>query len=214
VVRIWQSLDLVATVALALAVGVLGMLDVADGPILSGATLATLGVLAAGTLRSRSQIGGLVELTRQHLVDPPAADRLLHSSTSGVDADLAGATEIDIIGVTLNRTVRNHATALAECLRRGGTVRVAVIEPFGAVLGEAARRSTAPGAADVFAHRLRPTLDLLDELAGLGRLEVRLLDFVPAVGLLAIDATSSTGSGPPAARASLCQNDSFSTLGG
>jgi hypothetical protein len=185
--RIWRSVDLVATLAISLTVGVLGMLDLAGGPLLSGATLATLAALAAGALHSRLQLGGLIELTRQRLIEKPPADRLLHSSTSGADADLSQATAIDIAGVTLNRTVRNHAGALAQCLRRGGTVRVAVIDPHGEVLGEAARRSTTPDAAEIFANRLRPTLDLLDGLAGLGRLEVRLLDFVPAFGILAAD---------------------------
>lgn len=194
--RIWQSLDLVATLAISLTIGALGMLNLAEGPVLSGATLATLGVLAAGALHSRFQLGGLLELTRRYLAETPPADRLLHSSTSGIDANLADATEIDIIGVTLNRTVRNHAAALGQCLRRGGSVRVAVIDPHGEVLGEAARRSTAPDATDIFAHRLRPTLDLLEELAatpGRGRVEVRLLDFVPAVGLLAVNGRRSDG---------------------
>jgi hypothetical protein len=189
-VRIWQSLDLVATLTISLILGTLGMLNVADGPVLAGATLATLCVLAAGAVHSRLQIGGLLELTRRHLVDTPPADRLLHTSTSGIEADLTDASEIDIIGVTLNRTVRNQAAMLGQCLRRGGTVRVAVIDPGGEVLSEAARRSTTPEAADIFAHRLRPTLDLLDELAataGRGRIEVRLLDFVPAFGVLAVD---------------------------
>lgn len=194
--RIWQSLDLVATLAISLTIGALGMLNLADGPVLSGAILATLGVLAAGALHSRLQLGGLLELTRRYLAETPPADRLLHSSTSGIDANLADATEIDIIGVTLNRTVRNHAAALGQCLRRGGSVRVAVIDPHGEVLGEAARRSTAPDATDIFAHRLRPTLDLLEELAatpGRGRVEVRLLDFVPAVGLLAVNGRRPDG---------------------
>jgi hypothetical protein len=185
VARIWQSFDLIATLAVALAVGVLGMLGLAGGPLLSGATLATLAALAAGSLHSRLQMRGLLELTRRHLVDRPPADRLLHPSASGADADLSQATEIDIVGVTLNRTVRNHAAALGECLRRGGTVRIAVIDPHGEVLAEAARRSSNPGAADVFANRLRPTLDLLDRMPG--RIEVRLLDFVPAFGILAVD---------------------------
>jgi hypothetical protein len=185
--RIWRSFDLVATLAVSLTVGLLGMFNLATGPLLSGATLATLAVLAAGALHSRHQMGGLIELTRQRLIEMPPADRLLHPSTSAADADLSHARRIDIVGVTLNRTVRNHAGALAQCLRRGGTVRVAIIDPRGEVLGEAARRSTTPDAAEIFANRLRPTLDLLDSLAGLGALEVRLLDFVPAFGILAAD---------------------------
>jgi hypothetical protein len=188
--RFWKSADLVATLAVSLTVGVLGMLNLAGGPLLAGATLATLSALAAGSLRSRLQMRGLLELTRQHLVESPPADRLLHPSASSAEIDLSQATEIDIVGVTLNRTVRTHAADLAHCLRRGGTVRIALIDPHGGAPAEAARRSTSPGAADVFTNRLRPTLDLLDSLTGQllsGRLEVRLLDFVPAFGLVAVD---------------------------
>ncbi|MEU8661441.1 DUF5919 domain-containing protein [Actinoplanes philippinensis] len=138
----------------------------------------------------------LADLTRRRLAEPPAADRLLTTSTAGVDVDLTGAIDIGIIGVTLNRTVRNHAARLRECVRRGGTVRVAVIDPDGAVIQEAARRSGMPGAVEIFAHRLQPTLDLLAGLAaadGPGRVEVRLLDFVPAVGILAVDAGRAHG---------------------
>ena len=41
--RIRQSLDLIATLAVSLAVGTLGMLNLTDGPIVSGAILVTLG---------------------------------------------------------------------------------------------------------------------------------------------------------------------------
>ena len=58
--RIWQSLDLVATVVVSLAVGTLGMLNLTDGPIVSGAILATLGILAAGTLHAHYRMDELL----------------------------------------------------------------------------------------------------------------------------------------------------------
>jgi hypothetical protein len=147
-----------------------------------------------GSLATRSQMhavsAGLAGLAA------PSTDRLLAVSASGADADLGAARDIGIIGVTLNRTVRNQMTALQQCVRRGGTVRVAVIDPAGDVTAEAARRSTAPGSPEVFVHRLRPTLDLLARLAatpGPGRVEIRLLDFVPAFGLLMVDGTGPDG---------------------
>lgn len=192
--RIWRSLDLLLAVVLSLIIGVLGMADLAGNALVSGATLATLGVLASGALAARGQMRDLTRsnaelaaLTRHYLAETPPADRLLSTSTSGLDVDLTGATDIGIIGVTLSRTIRNHAVVLRECLRRGGTVRIAVIDPRSDVVDEAARRSTSPEAAGIFAHRLRPTLDLLGDLATAGRLEIRLLDFVPAYGLLAVD---------------------------
>ena len=192
--RIWRSLDILLTVAVAFSVGTLGILNVASTSVLAGATLATLGVLATGSLTTRAQMRsvstGLAGLAA------PSADRLLSVSTSGADADLSAARDIAIVGVTLNRTVRNQMTALQQCVRRGGTVRIAVIDPAGDVTAEAARRSTVPGSPDVFVHRLRPTLDLLARLAALpgpGRVEIRLLDFVPAVGLLVVDGRTPGG---------------------
>src|SRR4051794_22948392 len=183
--RIWRSLDVVIMAVVAMVVGVLGMLDMANGPILAGATLATLGVVAMGMLTGRMQLQSLIEMARR-LADRPSADRVLSASTSAVDVDLSGADDIGIIGVTLNRTVRNHVADLRRCLVRGGRVRIAVIDPDGAVTAEAARRCTAES-AEIFRHRVRPTFDLLATLTDAGRLEGRRLDFVPAFGLLTVD---------------------------
>jgi hypothetical protein len=201
--RIWRHLDLYLTALVSGVVGVLGMLDLAGSGVVTAATLATLGVVAAATVTSRLQMSRLnattselATLARQGLDGAPTADRLLSVSRSGIDTGLGTPAEIAISGVTLSRTLRNHLTELRACLQRGGVVRIAVIDPAGGVLAEAARRSTIPDSPEIFAHRLRPTVDLLQELAATalpGRLEVRLLDFVPAVGLLMIDPAEAHG---------------------
>jgi hypothetical protein len=201
--RIWRFLDLITTLAVALTVGVLGMLNLVSTPVLAGATLTTLGVVAMGTLTARLQMQSLAgtsaelaELTRHHLTDSPSIDRVLTVSASAAGVDLSDAGDIGIIGVTLNCTLRSNLLAFQKCLRRGGTLRVAVIDPSGEVTAEAARRSAMPGAGKVFVRRLRPTLDLLAvlaETAGPGRVEVRLLDFVPAYGLLMVDGRQPYG---------------------
>jgi hypothetical protein len=197
----FRALDLVLTIAVALAVGVLGALDVVGPGVTGGATLTTLGLLAVSSLHGRSTLGALTrsvtELGR-NLTDRAGADRLLAPSTSGVDLDLAAAGDIRALGVTLARTIRNHHGALGQRLDAGATVRIALIAPRAATVAEAARRSTIADSPAIFEHRLRPTLDLLDDLAeraaaGPGDLQVRLLDFVPAFGLVAIDADSAHG---------------------
>jgi len=197
-----RHLDLVATVLLALAVGVLGAFDVVGPAITGGATLTTLGLLAASSLNGRSQLQTLTttctELSRQHLNGRCTADRLLSVSTSGVGLELSEANDIRIIGVTLARTIRNHHVMLQRRLEAGAAVRIALIEPGGGTVEEAARRSTIPGRPEIFEHRLLPTIDLLRELAVAaaghpGRLEIRLLGFVPAVGMIAVDADKPHG---------------------
>jgi hypothetical protein len=196
-----RALDLVLTITVALAVGVLGAFDVVGPAVTGGATLTTLGLLAISSLHGRSSLGELsrtvAELGRG-LGDRTSADRLLAPSTSGVDLDLSGAGDIRALGVTLARTLRNHYAALQQRLDAGATVRIALIAPDAETIAEAARRSTIAGRPAIFEHRLRPTLDLLDDLAehaarGPGELQVRLLDFVPAFGLVAIDAETPHG---------------------
>lgn len=189
--RFWRHLDLHLTLLIALTVAVLGVTDVVDAGVLAGATLATLGLVAAGTLRVRLQ---LADVAAALAAGRPSADRLLTSSTSGADIDLAGATDIRLAGVTLSRTLRNQLPGLRDCLRRGGTVRVAVIGEQ--AIAEAARRSAVPDAPEIFTHRLAASLDLLAALAaeaGPGRLQVRRLDFVPGHGLVVIDPAGPAG---------------------
>jgi hypothetical protein len=190
-----RQLDLLVTVAAAVTIGVLGAFDVVGPAVTGGATLTTLGLLAVGSLQGRAALTGLTR-TITHLGrglgERATADRLLVPSTSGVDLDLRTAADIRIVGVTLGRTLRNQYAALLQRLADGATVSIALIAPQPATIAEAARRSTIEAGPEIFEHRLRPTLDLLHDLAeraaaGPGRLEVRMLDFVPAFGLIAID---------------------------
>lgn len=190
-----RSFDLALTIAVALAVGVLGALDLVSPAATGGATLATLGLLAMSSLRTHSSLAALnrsVHELDRTVTGTTSADDLLHSSTSGGHLDLGAAADISLLGVTLARTVRNHYATLARRLDAGARVRIALIAPHPATLAEAARRSTMADDPKIFEHRLRPTMDLLGDLAehaaaGPGRLEVRRLDFVPAFGLVALD---------------------------
>lgn len=188
-----RQLDLVLTVAVAVAVGLLGAFDIVGPTVIGGATLTTLGLLALSSLHGRAAVQSLARSVTE-LGDRASADRLLTPSTPGADLDLGSADDIRMAGVTLARTIRNHYGELRDRLAAGATVRVVLIAPQPDTVAEAARRSALPGRPEVFEHRLRPTLDLLDSLAsGPGRLEVRLLDFVPAFGLIATDADTAAG---------------------
>jgi hypothetical protein len=192
-----RHLDLLVTVLVALTVGTLGVFDVVGPAVVAGATLSTLGLIAVGSLHSRLQqrslaasIAALSAVTYEHMRGETRAGRLLSPSTSGAGVALAQATDIRIMGVTLARTVRTNFDTLQRRLREGASVRIALIEPRADVIAEAARRNTMPDAPEIFAHRLQPTFDLLRQLEAScdhPRLEVRLLGFVPAFGLIGVD---------------------------
>ncbi|SCG51015.1 hypothetical protein [Micromonospora halophytica] len=198
-----NHLDTAVTVALALTIGVLGVLDVVNAATVAAATLATLALLATTLAGERRQLGRVVRLLdrtarmMRHL-PAQAGGALLRASTSGADVDLTDADDIAMVGVTLGRTLRNRADQIDRRLAAGARVRITLIDPATSAPAEAARRATLPDDRDIFVNRVRPTLDLLRELAltdrpGGGRLEVRLLPFVPASGMILLDAGDDTG---------------------
>lgn len=126
-------------------------------------------------LRGRTQLATLAG----------TVDRLADLTRQQLD----GAADVRLVGVTMSRTLRNQLHALEQRLAAGATVRIAVIDPNPGTLAEAARRCTLPDSPAVFQKRLEPTMGLLRQLADRspGRFHVRLLAFVPAVGLILID---------------------------
>ncbi|WDZ86915.1 hypothetical protein [Micromonospora cathayae] len=182
----------------ALVVGALGLFNVTSPEVVAAATLAVLGVITFDLLTGRRRLRR-IESTLRTLAGnlrgdgADSVDRLLTPTVPGGAVGVAGARDIRLVGVTLSRTIRNHLDELRQQLAAGATVRVALIDPTGTAPQEAARRNglDALGGGEVFEHRIQPTIDLLDYLAaqtaGAGRLEVRLLRFVPAFGMVLVD---------------------------
>jgi hypothetical protein len=208
--RLWadltsgKSIDLYVTCVLALTIGILGVLNVVDTATVAAATLATLALVAIGAAGNRRQMATLesatAELTRLLHEDGrrASADQFLIPSTRGLEIDLSSASDIRLVGVTLSRTIRTHLHTLERRLERGAVIKIALVEPGSEALQEAARRSTVADSPEIFENRLRPTIDLLRHLvahpASDGRLEVRFLRFVPAIGLTVVDPDDDHGS--------------------
>jgi hypothetical protein len=198
-----RNLDLYATFVIALTIGLLGAFNIVDTEIVAAATLTTLAIVAVGALGTRRQVGSMESATRElglqlrQFGGVMSADEFLSPSTSGLDVDLRGARDIRLVGVSLSRTIRNNIDELEQRLARGADVRIALIEPGSEAVLEAARRSTIPDAPEIFENRLRPTVDLLRQLAAspntTGRLEVRFLTFVPVFGLTMVDPDEPDG---------------------
>lgn len=199
-----KDVEVYLSIGLALSVGVLGLVDVVGNDTVAAATLATLAVIAVSLLVSRHQMAqleqgvrGLTATVRDQSLAGVSLDRLLSASTAGAGLPIAGAQDIRISGVTLNRTIRNNYDELERLLRDGASIRIALIDPDGSAPEEAARRCSVPDEPQIFEHRLNPTLGLLRRLSATsprrGRVEVRLLPFVPAVGLILIDVEQAAG---------------------
>lgn len=189
-----KNLEIYLTALIALVVGVLGVFNVVNTQVVTAATLATLALVAVNALGPRHQVAGLeaqVTALNRLVQEKLTGDAFLTTVKTGLDERVARADDIRFAGVTLSRTIRAHVDDLRKSLGRGASVKVLVIDPQGAVPEEAARRSTIPDHSDVFKHRVMSTLYLLRDLKG--SVEVRFLPFVPAFGLVLLDADDDDG---------------------
>jgi hypothetical protein len=191
-----KNLEIYLTALIALAVGVLGVFSVVNTQVVAAATLATLALVAVNALGPRHQVTDLESQVTAlgRLVEAKlAGDGFLTKDRLDLGQRIARADDIRLAGVTLSRTVRAYVDDLQTSLERGASVKVLVIDPTGTVPEEAARRSTIPDQPDVFEHRVRSTLYVLRDLRASKRLEVRLLPFMPAFGLLMLDPGDDDG---------------------
>ncbi|MEV0386931.1 hypothetical protein [Nonomuraea sp. NPDC050643] len=191
-----KNLEIYLTACIALVVGVLGVFDRVEPKVVGAATLATLALVAVNALGPRHQVAALerqvAELNRL-LESKLAGDGFLSSDNKDLKERVLRANDIRFAGVTLSRTIRAYVDDLQRSLERGATVKILVIDPTGTVPEEAARRSTIPDQPDVFEHRVRSTLYVLRDMHTKERLEVRLLPFLPAFGMLMLDAGDDDG---------------------
>ena len=192
-----ENLELYITVLLAFTLAALGLFDVVGDKALVAATLATLALLAIGTLGSRRRVEDLSELVRAQGRGSASAEDFFAKDKPGLRAQISAARDVRVLGITLSRTIRDVIDELQNSVRDGAVVKVALIDPKTDAPAEAAARSTIPDQPGVFENRLRPTIDLLIELArtpgATGRVEVRFLPFVPAFGLVLLDAQRAGG---------------------
>ncbi|MEJ3748004.1 hypothetical protein WEI85_32525 [Actinomycetes bacterium KLBMP 9797] len=208
--RIWsdlaraRNLEIYITALLAVGLGLLGAFDVVDDRAVAATTLATLALLALSNLAGRHQqddlrasIGALTTAVHQAIHTDVPVDRVLAVKAPALDEDLRAATDIRLVGVTLSRTVRDMVGPLDRRLRAGAVVRVIVIDPDSAAPLEAFARTLGVTSPDFYRPRVDSTIEILSALALLpgtaGRIEVRLLPFVPTFGMYLVDPGTADG---------------------
>jgi hypothetical protein len=195
-----RSIELYITVAVAITIAALGVAGAVNSGVIGAATLAVLALLATSGLASRHQSDEMnTKLDRIEEADAGqvAAQRFFLARYPAMDAEVATASQIGLVGVSLTRTVRDLLPTLDRRLKVGASVRVMLIDIDSSAQHEVVFRSKEAHAPDFYRHRVSATIDLLRVLASSakteGALELRVLPFVPTFGMCLIDAPQEHG---------------------
>jgi hypothetical protein len=195
-----HNIELYITVAVAVTVALLGILNVANVGVIGAATLAVLALLATSSLAGRHQteeITARLDRVQEAVAGQAPAERFLSSRLPALDAEVATASDIGLVGVTLTRTVRDLLPILDRRLKAGASVRVLLIDLDSDAQTAVVARSTGAHAPDFYRHRISSTIDLLRLLASSPRseaaLQLRVLPLVPTFGMCLIDPAQEHG---------------------
>lgn len=187
-----EYLDLYVLAASALVVATLGVLGIADVKTLTSVTLALLAVLAYSQIRSRRHVA---EIAKAQKPDPLSIFRA--TFPDDLISRRAGATSLLLIGLTMTRTVQAGSLIdMRRTLRSGGKIRILLVDPTNDELIAAISRHGPHGIdSGQVRRRIQGTLDELADLqkgTG-GDLEIRVISFIPPMGLNVIDAHTTDG---------------------
>jgi hypothetical protein len=199
-----HNLEIYGTILLSLLLAVLGVFDVVRPGVVAAATLGTLALLTLSGLGNRHELEdlraslrSLTSAVSDAVHDDVPVDRFLAVKAPNLDDDLRAADDIRLVGVTLSRTVRDLVGTLDRRLRAGAVLRVVIIDPDSTAPIEALARTLGVTSAEYYRPRIASTMEILAALAAMpgttGRIEVRLLPFVPAFGMYLVDPTTPDG---------------------
>lgn len=196
--RVWtdlkqgENIDLYLTLAIALLLAGLNLFGIGQS-MLGSITLAVLALLAFSSLVNRRKLEETVEkLGRDQHV-------LLERFPPEREEHIKAAKELWLIGLTLNKTISTYYPILLENLKQGDRVRVLIVNPKSKYVDIIAKRKFSRDTADDVQNTQHLTLRKLDSLlqtltpATQQNLEVRLTEYPPFFGAIAVDPDSIEG---------------------
>lgn len=194
--RIWndikrgENIDLYITVCAAFSLVILNLLGLASSTLIGSLTLAILGLISISLLGNRHNVGELVEKL-SHANEPFFIDEFPPSLKS----DFSSATEVWLIGVNLNRTVRDYYSEIENKLHSGKTIRILLVSPEGASAEIASNRTYSGVDVNRTRARINDTLQYLCDLKKIAPdcLQIRTIDNPLTFGAIAFNPDSLAG---------------------
>jgi hypothetical protein len=189
-IRKGENIDLYLTIVAAVAFVILNMVGETSPSLLASLTLAVLALLAMTNLGNRRRMEELMEQKAQTL-----DDFFREEFPASYKTDFENATEIWLVGVSLNRTLKTLYGKLEQKLKQGGRVRVLLVHPEGPGLEMAVTRNYARRDTALKRQEIISILTLLDGLRVIapGHLEVRTIQHPLNYGAMAANPDTASG---------------------
>ncbi|MBE7553723.1 MAG: hypothetical protein HS126_21865 [Anaerolineales bacterium] len=191
-IRNGENIDLYLTVLIALGVAALSLLGINVSSFIAPLTLAILGLLAISNLVNRHHLEKIVQKQAQSITG-----FFSNEYPPDFNAQLESGKEVWLVGVTLNRTIKNNYIKLEEKLQQGHTLKILLVNPTGAPIGLAASRNYAQVNRDpeIKIAEIKATLQLFCSLKKISpdKIEIRTVENPLSYGATCINPDSATG---------------------
>ncbi|GAB4580689.1 MAG: hypothetical protein Fur0022_34310 [Anaerolineales bacterium] len=189
-IRKGENIDLHLTILAALAFVILNLAGLAPDTFLAPLTLAVLALLAITNLVNRHRMEALLEKK-----DLTLDDFFQEEFPPSYKTDFDQATELWLVGVSLNRTVKSQYLKLEQKLKQGHRVRVLLVHPQGPGLAMAVERGYTRRDVDMKRQEIISVLSLLDDLRAVapGQIEVRTIQHPLSYGAMVANPNATHG---------------------
>jgi hypothetical protein len=189
-IRKGENIDLYLTIVAAVAFVVLNLAGIAPQSFLAPLTLAVLALLAFTNLTNRHRMEELLD-QKAHTLD----DFFREEYPPSYKTDFDNATEVWLVGVSLNRTIKTLYGKLEQKLKQGGHVRVLLVHPQGPGLEMAVERGYTLRDVNMKRQEIMSNLRLLNELRAIApdRLEVRTIQHPLNYGAMVANPDATNG---------------------
>ena len=184
-IKAGKNVDIYLTVLLSLVLAAWGLTDEhIEFPKLAAGILATLSLLALSTLNIRRAAGDIKTV----LKETQSSQKLYWQSELVVNRDrMAKAHQLDWMAISLYKTTALFEYEIKECLRKGGQVRVLLVDPFfpSNLPDILSGQGYSTGSKERIGNNVEQTIDRVkfwkEEIPN-AQVEVRLMSHIPPYG--------------------------------
>ncbi len=192
--EIWQeilhgdNLDLYLIVPVAFITAILNLFGIVSDVFMNTITLAVLGILAVSALSNRHALSGLK-------ITPSVNTIFQEQFPASLDEEVESATELWLIGITLNRSVKAYYPLIKQKLNKGHIVHVLTVHPDPDIVELVEMRAYSPHNVERTCNEIQVSLQYFCDLkqSAPDKLQIRTIRHPLGQGIMAMNPDSVSG---------------------